>query len=228
VRHVTGNDLQRLRHRFTLWIVAGFALTPFVGLGSAWLFGLVDTDGLRSALQTGILPGVLIFLLGWNWLKSRAYLQPFIHWLSQHPHGGSAPGHLHRRLGRFSREYWGMFLLYALLTPLLLAIDAAGGFSAIQTQPLINTLLLQIAVSILVGLPTYLITLDQLGELVAHLGLQQVQVSLKSRIMLLGGFLPLLSYSVLMHYHWVSNGVPAPELMVLWGALALVTSTVTA
>ncbi len=225
---MTGNDLQYLRHRFTLWIAAGFALTPLVGLTSAWLFGLVDAQSLSNTLRAGVLPAVLVVLLGWNWLKFRAYLRPFIQWLAHHPQGGNAPGHLHQRLGRFSREYWGMFLLYALVTPLLLLASEAGGFGAIPAMRLINMLLLQIAVSVLVGLPTYLIALDQLGELVSHLGLQQVQVSLKSRIMLLGGFLPLLSYSVLMHFHWVSRGELVPELMVLWGALALVTSTVTA
>ncbi|MBI5040327.1 MAG: PAS domain S-box protein, partial [Gammaproteobacteria bacterium] len=224
---MTGNDLQLVRHRFTLGIAAGFALTPFVGLGSLWLFGLIDTHSLRLSAQTGMLPAALIVLLGWNWLSFRAYLQPFLHWLVQHPHGGSAPGHLHRRLGRFSREYWSMFLLYALITPLLLFAGEPGGFGAIPTVPFVNALLLQIAVAILVGLPTYLIALDRLGKLVAHLGLQQVQVSLKSKIMLLGGFLPLLSYSILMHYHWVSTGRLAPELAVIWGALALVTTSVT-
>lgn len=224
---MTGNDLQRLRLRFTLGIAAGFALTPFAGLGGAWLFGLIDSDSLRRSLHDGLLPAALLVLLGWNWLSSRAYLQPFLHWLAQHPHGGGAPGHLHRRLGRFSREYWGMFLLYALLTPVLLFAGGSGDFSAISTAPFVHVLLLQIAVAILMGLPTYLIALDRLGKLVAHLGLQQVHVSIKSKIMLLGGFLPLLSYSILMQYQWVSTGRFAPALAIVWGALALVTGTVT-
>src|SRR5690606_19387729 len=84
------------------------------------------------------------------------------------------------------------------------------------------------AVAVLVGLPTYLIALDRLGELVAHLGLQQVEVSLKFKIMLLGGFLPLLSYSILMHYHWLTTGGLPLELAVVWSSLGLVTALVTA
>lgn len=224
---MTETDLYLIRRRFTLWIATGFALTPIVGLGCAWLFGLVDAASLSASMRRGILPLALITLLAWNWLNFRAYLRPFMLWLNKHPDGVNAPGHLHKRLGQFSRQYWGMFMLYALLTPLALFAGLPGGWSAIPTELLLNVLLLQLTVAVLVGLPTYLIALDQLGELVAQLGVQQVQVSLKSRIMLIGGCLPLLSFSILMHYHWVSNGTFAPELMVLWGVLALVTSIVT-
>lgn len=224
---MTGNDLHLVRHRFTLWIAAGFALTPLAGLGSAILFDLLDLQSLQTVTRALVLPAVLALMLGWTLLHFRAYLQPFLHWLATHPNSGGAPGHLHRRLGRFPREYWSMFLLYALLTPVLLFASLHGGFGRIPTLPFIHTLLLQLTVAILVGLPTYLVALDRLGELVAHLGLQQVQVSLKSKIMLLGGFLPLLSYSILMHYHWLSSGSLAPELVGIWGGLALVTATVT-
>jgi diguanylate cyclase (GGDEF)-like protein/PAS domain S-box-containing protein len=224
---VTGHDLQLVRHRFTLWIAAGFALTPLTGLGGAYLYGLVDATLLRQAFQAGVLPLALLALWGWSLISFRAYLRPVLQWLAQHPQGGNAPGHLHRRLGRFSREYWGLFLLYALLAPVLL-FASTQGFGSIDMRAFGHVLLLQLGVAILVGLPTYLIALDRLGELVAQLGLQQVQVSLKSRIMLLGGFLPLLSYSMLMHYQLLRSGGVPPELALLWGALALVTVLVTA
>ena len=223
---MTGNDLQIVRHRFTLWIAAGFALTPPVGLGSVLLFGLVDLSTLSAAFRAGILPLTLLALLGWTLVSFRNYLQPFLMWLAQHPQGGVAPGHLHRRLGRFSRNFWGPFLLYALAAPLLL-FASTEGIEGIATTRFMHVLLLQVAVAILVGLPTYLIALDRLGELVAHLGLQQVEVSLKSRITLLGGFLPLLSYSILMHYHWLTTGALPLELAVIWGSLGLVTALVT-
>ena len=224
---MTGYDLQRVRHRFTLWIAAGFVLTPIIGLGGALLFGLLDVPTLAAAGRAGILPAMLAVLAGLSLIRFRAYLQPLLQWLAGHPDGGSAPTHLHRRLARFSREYWGLFLLYALATPVLLFATAGGGFDRIPTEPLIHMVLLQLTAAILVGLPTYLIALDLLGELVAHMGLQQVQVSLKSKIVLLGGLLPLLSYSALMQYHWLHGGGLDVELAGLWGALALVTGLVT-
>lgn len=224
---MTGYDLQRVRHRFTLWIAAGFALTPLAGLGGALLFGLVDAPALAAAARAGVLPAALAVLTGLSLVRFRAYLRPLLQWLARHPDGGSAPTHLHRRLARFSREYWGLFLLYALATPVLLYATAGGGFDRIPTEPLVHMLLLQLTAAILVGLPTYLITLDLLGELVAHMSLQQVQVSLKSKIVLLGGLLPLLSYSALMQYHWLHGGGLDVELAGLWGAVALVTGLAT-
>ncbi|MFN2309467.1 MAG: putative bifunctional diguanylate cyclase/phosphodiesterase [Gammaproteobacteria bacterium] len=224
---MTGNDLQLVRHRFTLGIAAGFALTPLLGLGSALLYGLIDIPLLARALYAGILPAAWALMLAWSVVSFRGYLQPILHWLAQHPQGGNAPGHLHRRLGRFSRKYWGLLLLYALATPLLL-FASTQGLAQVPGRTLAHVLLLQLATATLVGLPTYLIALDRLGELVPHLGLQQVQVGLTSRIMLLGGFLPLLAYSMLMHHHILSGGGFAPELAILWGVLALVTVLVTA
>ena len=223
---MTGNDLQLVRHRFTLWIAAGFALTPIAGMGTAVLFGLIDIPTLRAAGQAGYLPVALLIMVGWSLISFRNYLQPILRWMAQHPEGGSAPSHLHRHLGRFSREYWGQFLFYALVTPMLLFASTAG-FGNIPTVKFVHMLLLQLAVAILVGLPTYLIALDRLGRLVAYLGLHEVQVSLKSKIMLLGGFLPLLSYSILMQYHWLNTGGLPVELATIWAALALVTATVT-
>ena len=224
---MTGYDLQRVRHRFTLWIAAGFVLTPIVGLGGGLLFGLHDTPTLVAAVRAGILPTALVVLAGLALIRFRTYLQPLLQWLVQHPHGGSAPSHLHRRLARFGREYWGLLLLYALTPPLLLFATAGGDFAAPPVESLIHITLLQVTAAILVGLPIYLITLDLLGELVAYMDLQQVQVSLKSKIVLLGGLLPLLSYAVFMQYHWLHGGGLDITLAGLWGALALVTSLVT-
>jgi hypothetical protein len=70
----------------------------------------------------------------------------------------------------------------------------------------LQLLFLQLSVAVLVGLPTYQLALDLLGKLAGHLSLHKIQVSLKSKIMLLGGLVPLLSYSVLMNYHWQQTG----------------------
>ena len=73
----------------------------------------------------------------------------------------------------------------ALATPPLffLAIQ-----KSIATSPghLLQLMLLQLSVVALVGLPTYQLALDQIGKLAGHLSLHKIQVSLKSKIMLMG------------------------------------------
>ncbi|WJW75478.1 EAL domain-containing protein [Thiohalobacter sp. IOR34] len=207
-------------------IVAGLLLVPLSGFGTAWLFGLVDGAGLAQALRAGWLPAFLALLLGWGWLHFHHYLRPFGDWLARNPAADNAPGHLHRRLARFPREYWAPFLLYALLAPAIYQLSRGVSLAA-ELPAFLNLLLLQLTIGVLLGLPAYLASLDQLGRLVSRLGLPEIQVSLRSRLMLLVGFVPLLAYSMLLNYHWLHSGSLNPQLLVLWGLLATVTALVT-
>ena len=51
-------------------------------------------------------------------------------------------------------------------------------------------------------------------------------VSLKSKIMLLAGFVPLLSYTLLMNYHWQQTGNLTPGHMAIWLMLVCITSVI--
>jgi diguanylate cyclase (GGDEF)-like protein/PAS domain S-box-containing protein len=87
-------------------------------------------------------------------------------------------------------------------------------------------MLLQLSVVALVGLPTYQLALDQIGKLAGHLSLHKIQVSLKSRIMLMGGFVPLLSYTLLINYHWQQTGTLTPGHMAIWLTLVCITGVI--
>ncbi len=217
----------RDRGQFTLPIVAGFLLTPVAGVGGGVLFGLTTANNVLATLHGALLPAYLALMVAWTALYFRSYLRPLLQWIDQHPHLGTAPARLHRRLGRFTRDYWSMFLLYALATPAVFFAAVNHNFLIHDLPRFGNFLLLQLAVAVLIGLPGYLIALDRLGRLVAHLGLDAVQISLKSKTLLLGGFVPLLSYSVLINYYWRDSGHLSIGLLALWGTLALITTVVT-
>ncbi|MGA7801231.1 MAG: EAL domain-containing protein [Gammaproteobacteria bacterium] len=212
---------------FTLPIVVGFLLTPAAGVGAGLLFGLTNPDNVLTTLHGALLPAFLLAIVAWTTLYFRRYLRPLLEWVDSHPHAQNAPGHLQRRLGRFTRDYWSMFLLYALTTPAVFFAAVNHEFVIRDLPRFANFLLLQLAVAVLIGLPGYLIALDRLGRLVARLGLDTVQISLKSKTMLLGGFVPLLSYAVLVNYYWRDSGHLSLGLIALWGALALITGLVT-
>ena len=210
---------------FTALMLASFALTPVVGLLGAQLFGLTDAGRLRQVMGHGALPLFLLTMLVWTGVYFRNFLQPLVRWAVEHPEGGNAPAHLHRRLARFSRDYWGLFFLYSLATPLIYFYALQGLAAPRQFTGFLNFLLLQMSCAVLVGLPAYLLAQDRIGSLVSRLSLQKVQLSLKSKTLLLGGFVPLLSYSILMQYHWLQSGSLTPELMLIWLTLGLVTLT---
>jgi diguanylate cyclase (GGDEF)-like protein/PAS domain S-box-containing protein len=216
---------RRVVARFTVLMVSGFALAPLVGLAGASLFGLTDPAELQRVLNHGALPLFLLAMLAWTGFHFSRYLRPLADWAVVDPQGDNAPAHLHRRLARFSRQYWGLFLLYALCTPAIYFYALGGGLSSsADSLRFLNFLLLQFSGAMLVGLAVYLLAQDLIGQLVSRLSLDRVQLSLKSKMLLLGGFVPLLCYFVLMQYHWLHTGSLSAELLTIWLSLAAITA----
>jgi diguanylate cyclase (GGDEF)-like protein/PAS domain S-box-containing protein len=221
------NQLNGIRARLIALIITGFLLAPLAGLASAVLFGLITAAELQSLRTLATLSGFigLVTCLGYlhfsRYFRNRGYDQ---HSSKNAPE--NLPDPQQRQLSRFSRDYWSLFLLYALATPALFFI-AVGKPIGAELGAFLQLLLLQLSVAALVGLPTYQLALDQIGKLAGHLRLDHFQVSLKSRIMLLGGFVPLLSYSVLMNYHWLQTGTLTSGHMAIWLTLVCITGLIT-
>jgi diguanylate cyclase (GGDEF)-like protein/PAS domain S-box-containing protein len=219
------SELKSIRIRFTALIVTGLLLAPLVGLASALLFGLIDPADLDSPRTPAILGAFVATSALWALFYFSRYFSPLSDWVGRRP-GAELPTRQQRRIARFSRDYWSFFLLYALATPALLFV-AIGKPIGSGLGQFLQLVLLQLSVATLVGLPSYQLALDQIGKLAGHLSLQRIQVSLKSKIMLLGGFVPLLSYSVLMNYHWQETGNLTPGHMAIWLTLVVITGLVT-
>ncbi|NOX09312.1 MAG: EAL domain-containing protein [Gammaproteobacteria bacterium] len=221
------NNLDGLRGRFTLSIIAGFGLSMAAGIAAAILFKALSLPVLMASLQSSIFPLYVIATVGWAAIHFSRYLGPFISWLHRHPEGGTAPNNLHRHLDRFGRDYWGLFLFSSLATPLACLLSGGVSLADIEVTNIIYFTLLQLTAAVLIGLPAYLAAQDRLGQIVAHMGLHKVQLSIKSKIMLLGGFVPLLSYSLLLNYHWTQTGTLDSSLLYIWATLAITTLIIT-
>ncbi|MDE2089983.1 MAG: diguanylate cyclase, partial [Gammaproteobacteria bacterium] len=220
-------DLRRIRNRFTMMVVCSFILTPFAGLWAAILFGSATWPAIRDVAAQGVLPLFLIGMTLWVAFHFWRFLNPVLAWLEQHPASETGPAHLCRRLARFPRDYWGLFACYVLAVPVIYFWSSGAPLRHGDYGALSNFLILQLSVATLIGLPAYLSAQDRLGKLAAYLGLERVQFSLKSRLMLLGGFVPLLSYSILTHYYWLRTGYISSQTWIVWGTLALITVAVT-
>jgi diguanylate cyclase (GGDEF)-like protein/PAS domain S-box-containing protein len=220
------SDLKGIRARFISLIITGLLLAPLAGLASALLFGLVTPSELQADRTLVIMTTFVVLMACWAYIHFSRYFSPLTYAKGHYPLTGNLPDQQQRRLARFGRDYWCFFLLYALAIPPLffLAIEkpvtsAAGTF--------LQLLLLQLSVMALVGLPGYQLALDQIGKLAGHLSLHTIQVSLKSKIMLLGGFVPLLSYSMLMNYYWQQTGNLTAGHMAIWLTLVCLTGLIT-
>ncbi|MGD2056792.1 MAG: EAL domain-containing protein [Gammaproteobacteria bacterium] len=219
------SELKRIRIRFTALILIGLLLASLAGLASALLFGLITPAELAPVRTQAILATFIIATTLWALIHFSRYFSPLSDWTRRRP-GADLPLRQRRRLARFSWNYWGFFLFYALATPLLLFIAMEKPLSKAMAE-FFQLLLLQLSVVALVGLPTYQLSLDLIGKLAGSLSLRKIHVSLKSKIMLLGGFVPLLSYTVLMNYHWQETGTLSSGHMAIWLTLVVLTGLIT-
>ncbi|WP_455234601.1 EAL domain-containing protein [Thiogranum longum] len=217
---------ERVGARFSILLFLGFLLTPLAGFGAGVLFGLISVEQLQEVLAGGIVPVFSVSLIFVSLFQLQRLITPLITWALQNPDGGNAPSHLHRLSQRFSRDYWGLLALHALVSPVLVFWTLDGGINPDNGFAFSHFMLLQVISAALVGMPGYLFGLHQLGKLAGHLSLDRVHVSLQARTLLLAGLVPLLSYSILMYYHWLHTGQLDSGYMVTWIALGIVTASI--
>jgi diguanylate cyclase (GGDEF)-like protein/PAS domain S-box-containing protein len=215
------SNFNTIRARFTALIITGLLLASLAGLASALLFGLATQAELRLPWTGLYLATFMVAILAAAGIYFSRYFNTLISC-----RGNGLEQRQHQRLARFSRDYWGLFLCYALTAPVVFFLatgqpvgDAPGRF--------LQLLLLQLSAVTLVGLPTFQLAQDMIGRLGGELSLQKIQVSLKSRFTLLGGFVPLLSYSVLMNYQWQQTGELGTGHLAIWLTLVIITGMIT-
>jgi diguanylate cyclase (GGDEF)-like protein/PAS domain S-box-containing protein len=213
-------ELQRIRLSFISLILIGLLIAPVASLGCTVLFGLLSTETALAARTVALLGAFVVILATW---ATHHFLSYFSKLTS---YRGSGPAPLQGYLARFGRDYWGFFLLHALLAPPLL-FGAAGRPLGTEPALLLQLMLLQLAVVALVGLPTYQLALDQLGKLAAQLRLPRNHGGLRSRLLLMGGFVPLLCYTMLMNYQWQTSGTLSPGHMAIWLTLVCLSGVIT-
>ena len=219
-------ELYRIRSRFITLILIGLLLAPLAGMAIALLFGLVALDVLQKPQVLAALGGFAALACAGAAYHFYRYFSPLSVFSGVGARPADIPEFVQRRLAHFGRDYWAFFLLQALATPVLYFVASRQPLLAV-TGNLLQLLLLQLAVAALVGLPTYQLALDQIGKLAGHLSLQRIQVSLKSKLLLMGGFVPLLCYTMLMNYQWQQTGSLTPGHMAIWLTLVCLTGVIT-
>ncbi len=203
-------------------VVLSFILMPLMGHWAAVTFSIATWDQIRHALAQGLLPSFIAVLVAWAGLHCWRALRPVREWLEQNPGGGLAPSTVHTPLRRFSPDYWGLYLCYVLIAPLAF-YWSTNGTGTPDLRLFGQFLLLQLVVAILIGLPGYLLSMGTLGRLVALIGMPWVILSIKSKLMLLGGLMPLLTNALLLLYYWTHMGYLPGDVALIFAGLSAVT-----
>ncbi len=218
-------QVDKIRNRVT-WVVAlVFLISPILGLTTLVFFGLMDLTVVQAMLNKGRVPaiGLGMMLLASGWIYNT--FQNLETWSRRREGDGDAPELVYHYLKRFNRLYWGLLILSTLAAPVLYHTQAPGGIAVtVGHATMLGALLM--TVSIIIGLPAYLICMDQLSKIAQWTGLFHVQNSIRNKILLLGAFLPILSYSFMMVYYWQQTGLLNLYALLLWSSLALATGLI--
>lgn len=223
------NKLLYIRTQFTSLIAATFLITLVLGIWCTVFFGLIEWQEIQHTLKQGSLPIFLAAMLAWVGVHFWYFLGTVFKQLERSTTDKNAQQKLHECLPHFSLDYWGIFLIYALITPAIIFISGRPFIATSNAMYSFSVFtLLLLSITILIGLPTYMITLNMLDKLVSRAGIVSVQNSLKSKLILLGGFVPLLSYSLLTGYHWLDSGALTIQALLVWITLSIITVILTA
>jgi len=219
--------LSRIQSRLALVTTISFALTPVIAYITASSLGMVDLRDLYFS-QTGLyITASYLLLLGWfGWHFSR-FTRPVTEWHAEHPQSNSLPESLSKHLRSFTTSYWSFYLIAVLVLP---TVQYLSGYVADNTGPatsLLQVMLLHLVIAIFVGMPGYLFSLTTLGHLNRYVGLPSVQVSIRTKMLLIGAYMPVLTTAVLLRYYWWRTGYMESEILLAWGSISLIAFLIT-
>jgi diguanylate cyclase (GGDEF)-like protein/PAS domain S-box-containing protein len=221
------SSLTAIRFRFTAIVALSFIAMPFIAHAASVTFNLASWTDLQSAMQQGYLPIFIGFMLFWATRYAWALFTPIENWLRTSHHARFAPPEIHKRLQHFGSDYWGFYLCYVLVAPQIYFWSTTGP-NHFELAPFGQLVLLQLVVAILVGLPLYLLAIDTMGGVTRFIGITAPIFSIKSKLMLVGGFVPLLTNAVLMLFYWHQTGYQSLWVLVVLAVLGLVNISITA
>lgn len=219
-----------IQRRLFFVTLVSFGLTPPIGYATANFFNMVELKTLFIGNAGATLIALYAGILLWCAFHFRTFLQPIIKWKLQHPDENYLPDELNEQLQSFSSRYWMFFLLYILTLPTIHHWFLQSAGQAVSVSSLLQFMLLQLTISILVGLPGYLDGLSTLGKLTRYTGLAHVQVSMRTKMLLVGAYIPFLTTSILLKYYWWKTDFISLEVVLAWALMGLmaIVSTIVA
>ena len=211
--------ITHIQRRLALAALISFALTPICGYTIAAFFGMVEINDLWQ-FNTGLpLLAVYITLLAWVGWYFSAFTKPLVDWHVEHHNGQTLPEKLNRHLGSFTTSYWSFYLIAVLMLPTIQFWTTRISVNPAESAGLLEFMLLNLVISIYVGMPGYLYCLNLLGHLNRYIGMNQVHIKIQTKILIIAGFLPLLTSVVLLKYYWWRTGFLNGEVLITWGLI---------
>ncbi|MCA9659905.1 MAG: response regulator [Myxococcales bacterium] len=209
--------------RFRALIVAAWAIPPIFGLGFLVLVVELFERGEVAAMFTTLpLPVFCVVALVGAERYFVRFARPIVAHLED-PTDARWRSAAVARGRRFPLDFWLFFVVYLLLAPVAVMWSAnlAYGFEPALID-WFRIELVSLVVSIIVGLPIFLRTIDLFGEAFAAIELRRAQVPITTKVFLIGALAPLLIDTVLVQYYWTATGFFSVGTFAVWVLLELI------
>jgi signal transduction histidine kinase len=206
---------KQFRRRLSYLILVTWTIPPIFGLSTLMYINMFNVRQMRIILTTPIEP---LFVIAWLlfavWFLPR-YLRPVCEFLDNP--GMDTKDNATRSLRHFPFYYWGAFLTYLLLAPSSVMLSAIK-YAGYMPLPIdwFRIHLVSLVVSIIVGLPIFFMILNLFGLAAGRLHLHKPQVTLKSKVFMIGALLPLMIDTMLVQYYWTRTGYFTTETFFVW------------
>ncbi|MFO7602623.1 MAG: EAL domain-containing protein, partial [Gammaproteobacteria bacterium] len=210
-----------IKKRLTWSVAASVAWAPIAAYLVAAFFGLLDHGALLSHPLFSLLVLSYVAIVSGVAVYFYRFPDPVLAWIEQHPAGGELPAELDQHLQSFSSAYWLCFLIPILMIPTIhhWALTSIGGTQAAIS--LLQFMLLHLVIATIVGMPGYLHSLRLLGGLARYTGVTAVHISMRTKMLLVGAYVPLLTTTVLLKYYWWKTQFLSTEILLAWGLLGM-------
>ncbi len=218
--------IQSIRFRFAAIVGSSFILLPLIDHAAAVTFGMVSWNNLANAIAQPYLPIYVLFMFLWSTTYAWRLLTPVQDWVHDNPNLQYAPEDIHKRLHRFSSDFWGFYLCYVLIAPQIYYWTSVTN-SALDFSLFSKLIMLQLVVAVLVGMPVYMLAMITLGKLVRHVGISVPLFRISTKLILVGRIMPLLTNLVLILYFWNRYGQIDINFLPIFASLALVSIAIT-
>jgi len=225
--------LEKIQQQLTAIIAISYALIPTISVAMGMSLGIINLGTISNASSIFALTITTVAILSFSIYYFSHYLTPVKKLLQ---FNSFAPSNnalnnitenkitdpIHHHLTQFSRQYWSHCLSFILLLPLSYQAARGDQFSYVISWETLHIAFLILIVAVTVALPGYLLSLTVIGKVSRHIGLKNVQVSLRAKMLLVGGYIPLLATAILLGYFsWRTGSLPI-EILFIW---ALTTSS---
>ena len=215
----------KIANRVIYLLLITFALTPIVGSITTIQLGLMSVDDYIQWPVGIVLLSIYIILLGWIYTHFRHTLLTNDTQITKSK--SIQNSNICYRLYGFSDRYWSFFMIYALMFP---TVQHWFG-QTITDDPayisLLHHILLLLIISILVGIPGYLLTISYLGLAVQNTGLSLIHIRMKSKMLLIGGYFPMLASTLLLYAYWLNTEFISYQIFLAWFIINLISFTIT-